>query len=75
MFRIFGIIFGGMCVSVTTKRCGSSVISMSSTIACLMLMFSLAMMVAICASIPGWLAFFGMISRTSHSISGAMFFR
>ena len=47
IFRIFGMISGGILVSVTTKRCGSSVISMSSTIACLMLMFSSAMIVAI----------------------------
>lgn len=53
MSLIFGMMLAGNGVSVTTKRCGSAVISISSTIACLMLMCSSAMIVAICARIPG----------------------
>ena len=53
MSLIFGMIRAGSGVSVTTKRCGSAVISISSTIACRMLICSLAMIVAICARIPG----------------------
>lgn len=74
-FLIRGMIFPGICFSVTIKSRGSSESSKSSTIAWRMLILFFAMMVATSATIPGMLGSVGMISMTPQFMVGAISFK